>query len=52
LKQEREKYSANHLGYYSGGLPRKDKGPIRGKAMGLAGDFHSPQAHNYLNYNH
>ena len=40
LKKEREKYSANHLGYYAGGLPRKDRGPMRGQSMGNPGDFH------------
>jgi hypothetical protein len=42
----------NHLGYYSGGLPRKDSGPLRGKSLGNPGEFHSPQFHNYLNYHH
>ena len=52
LKKDREQYSVNHLGYYNGGLPNKDRGPIRGKALGNAGEFHSPQIHNYLNYHH
>ncbi len=52
LKKDREQYSVNHLGYYSGGLPRKDSGAIRGKSVGNVGEFHSPQVHNYLNYNH
>ena len=52
MRREREKYSVNHLGYYQGGIPRKDSGPIRGKAMGHPGEFHTPQVHNYLNYNH
>lgn len=52
LKKDREQYSVNPLGYYSGGLPMKNRGPIRGKALGNVGDFHSPQIHNFLNYNH
>jgi len=52
LKKDREQYSVNHLGYYNGGVPRKDAGPLRGKALGNAGEFHSPQIHNYLNYHH
>lgn len=42
LKKEREKYNANFLGYYRGGLPQKDAGPQRGTSMGFPGDFHSP----------
>jgi hypothetical protein len=42
----------NHLGYYSGGIPRKDMGPVRGKALGNAGEFHTPEIHNFLNYQH
>jgi len=52
LKKDREQYNVNYLGYYSGGLPTKNRGPIRGKAIGNVGEFHSPQIHNYLNYNH
>lgn len=52
LKKEREKYSVNHLGYYEGGIPRKNSGPRRGKAIGNPGEFHSPQIHNFLNFNH
>lgn len=52
LKKDREQYNVNHLGYYQGGIPRKDSGPVRGKSLGNAGEFHSPQVHNYLNYNH
>lgn len=33
-------------------MPRKDAGPLRGKSLGNPGEFHSPQIHNYLNYNH
>ena len=42
LKKDREQYSVNHLGYYSGGIPVKDRGPVRGKALGNVGDFHTP----------
>ena len=42
LKKERAKYSANHLGYYEGGVPKKNSGPRRGKAIGNPGEFHSP----------
>jgi len=52
LKKEREKYNANYLGYYQGGIPKKDNGAVRGKAMGNPGEFHQPAVHNYLNYNH
>lgn len=52
LKRDREQYSVNHLGYYQGGLPKKDSGALRGKSLGNPGEFHSPQVHNYLNYNH
>jgi curved DNA-binding protein CbpA len=52
LKKDREQYNVNHLGFYSGGNPVKGRGPIRGKALGNTGEFHTPQIHNYLNYNH
>jgi hypothetical protein len=52
LKKDRDQYNVNHLGYYQGGIPRKDSGPIRGKAIGNPGEYHTPQIHNYLNYNH
>ena len=42
LKKDREQYSVNQLGYYNGGLPNKGKGPLRGKALGNPGEFHSP----------
>lgn len=51
LKKDRAQYNVNHLGYYSGGIPQKDMGPVRGKSLGNAGEFHSPQVHNFLNYN-
>jgi len=40
LKQEREKYNVNDLGFYRGGIPKKGRGPIRGNALGPAGEFH------------
>jgi len=52
LKAERAKYNVNDLGYYNGGVPRANRGTIRGKAMGEVGSFHSPQIHNFLNFNH
>jgi len=52
LKKDREQYSVNHLGYYSGGIPKKDSGALRSKSLGNPGEFHTPQIHNYLNYNH
>ncbi len=52
LKKERAKYNVNDLGYYSGGLPQKDKGTIRGKSLGIPHYFHDPDLHNRLNYMH
>ena len=52
LKKDRAQYNVNHLGYYQGGLPRKNGGSLRGKSLGNPGEFHTPQIHNYLNYNH
>jgi hypothetical protein len=42
LKKDREQYNVNHLGYYQGGIPKKDAGPLRGKAIGNPGEFHTP----------
>jgi len=42
----------NHLGYYNGGVPRYNRGSIRGEAGGEAGSFHSPQIHNYKHFAH
>jgi len=42
LKKERAKYNVNDLGYYNGGVPRKNRGSLRGKALGEVGTFHSP----------
>jgi DnaJ-domain-containing protein 1 len=52
LKAEREKYNVNHLGYYNGGVPRRDRGPMRGAALASPGVFHSPAIHNYLENQH
>jgi hypothetical protein len=40
LKKERDRYNVNHLGYYKGGLPQRDRGSIRGTALGPIGEFH------------
>ena len=52
LKMQREKYNANHLGLYKGGLPRKGRGAIRGNALGYVGEFHQPSVHNHLENYH
>lgn len=52
LKEQREQYNANHLGFYRGGVPQKGRGPIRGSAMGRPGEFHDPKMHNFLNFYH
>ena len=52
LKQERDKYAVNHLGFYKGGVPRPNRGAVRGDALGRPGHFHSPRMHNYLHYQH
>lgn len=52
LKQQRQKYNVNDLGYYRGGLPNRGSGAIRGDALGIPGDFHQPKLHNYLENYH
>lgn len=52
LKEQREQYNVNHLGFYRGGVPQKGRGPIRSSAIGRPGEFHSPQMHNFLNFYH
>ena len=42
LAQERSKYNVNHLGFYNGGVPKPNRGSIRGDALGRPGAFHSP----------
>jgi curved DNA-binding protein CbpA len=46
LEKERQQFNVNHLGYYNGGLPRKDSGNIRGEAMSSPGTAHSALSHN------
>lgn len=45
-------YNANDLGYYRGGVPAPGRGAIRGKAIGIPGEFHAPAVHNFLNNYH
>lgn len=52
LKKEREKYNVNDLGFYRGGVPRENRGPIRGNALGVPGEFHQPGMHNFIHYQH
>mmetsp|Transcript_5858 Transcript_5858/g.5291 ORF Transcript_5858/g.5291 Transcript_5858/m.5291 type:complete len:193 (+) Transcript_5858:18-596(+) len=52
LKEERDKFNVNFLGYYKGGVPQKDRGTLRGKAIGNPNDFHQPALHNFLEYDH
>jgi hypothetical protein len=52
LKKERAKYNVNDLGYYNGGVPRENRGTVRGASIGEPGGFHSPQIHNFMNFNH
>lgn len=42
----------NHLGFYNGGVPKPNRGSIRGDALGRPGAFHSPQMHNWMNNHH
>ena len=42
LAKERSKYNVNNLGFYNGGVPRPNRGSIRGDALGRPGAFHSP----------
>jgi hypothetical protein len=49
LKKEREKYGVNHLGFYNGGVPRPNRGSVRGESLGRPGNFHSPSMHNFIN---
>jgi len=52
LARQRKYYNVNHLGFYRGGVPRKGKGVIRGRALGNIGYFHQPEVHNYLQNYH
>lgn len=40
LKKERARYNVNDLGYYNGGVPRKNRGMLRGDALAEPGHFH------------
>ena len=42
LRADRDKYNVNDLGYYKGGVPKANRGTLRGESLGPAGDFHSP----------
>lgn len=48
LEKERKKFNVSHLGYYNGGLPRKDLHNVRGSAAGPPGVFHDPKKHNTI----
>lgn len=52
LKAQRAQYNVNNIGFYRGGVPQKGRGAIRGPAMGVPGEFHQPNFHNYLNFYH
>ena len=66
LKDEREKFNVNHLGYYNGGLPIKGKlnlrrsstknifrgGDVKNEAVGSPGAFHCPTHHNMMEMMH
>jgi len=47
LANERKKFNVNDFGRYRGGVPQKNKGDIRGNAMGGPGAYHEPLMHNY-----
>lgn len=49
LKEQRDMYNVNYLGYYKGGLPQKDRGTLRGEGMAPPDWFHQPDVHNHLN---
>lgn len=40
------------MGYYKGGVPRANRGPIRGNAWASPGGFHSPLLHNFMENKH
>ena len=52
LKEQREQYNVNFLGYYRGGVPQKGRGAVRGSSMGIPGEFHQPKMHNFFNFYH
>ena len=51
LKEEREKFNVNHLGYFNGGVPTKH-GNSRGKAIRAPGQVHDPAEHNFFEHYH
>ena len=52
LKAQRAQYNVNDIGFYRGGVPQKGRGALRGPSMGVPGEFHQPNFHNYLNFYH
>lgn len=52
LQKERERYNVNHLGYYNGGVPRANRGNVRGAALASPGIFHNPVIHNFIHNSH
>ena len=42
----------NDLGFYRGGVPRENRGAIRGDSLGVPGEFHSPGVHNFIHNQH
>jgi hypothetical protein len=52
LKSDRKKYNVNDLGLYMGGLPVKNRGALRGSALGFVGEHHQPKVHNHLENYH
>lgn len=52
LAEQRKQYNVNHIGFYRGGVPGKNRGAIRGTSMGVPGEFHQPKVHNHYNFWH
>ncbi|KAM3131509.1 DnaJ subfamily B member 9 [Paramecium bursaria] len=48
LKKEREIFNVDDFGHYKGGLPQKDKGYLRGGALGYVGELHYPEIHHQM----
>lgn len=40
------------MGFYNGGVPRANRGSVRGESLGRPGNFHSPGMHNFINNQH
>jgi len=56
LKEDRERYNVNFLGFYNGGIPVKNlenrRQSNKGKSMAMPGEFHHPRNANFVdNYN-